>query len=191
MPGQEIAYKLNSGDLLDHYRVRITGSWMKLAETILETGRALLDAERDLPRAQYRELKSYLTDNRIISETVISKLRTIASNSVLAAPENTPRLPSSYATLYELARKDEQVVQSAIDEEKIFPEMELKDVQRLFSEADQDDEGEGDRDERPQIISIRISGNLEAISQSKLSFLASALDALKDDAEVKVTGLKL
>ena len=191
MPGQEIAYKQNSGDLLDHYRVRITGSWMKLAETILETGRALLDAERDLPRAQYRELKSYLTDNRIISETVISKLRTIASNSVLAAPENTPRLPSSYATLYELARKDEQVVQSAIDEEKIFPEMELKDVQRLFSEADQDDEGEGDRDERPQIISIRISGNLEAISQSKLSFLASALDALKDDAEVKVTGLKL
>ena len=191
MPGQEIAYKQNSGDLLDHYRVRITGSWMKLAETILETGRALLDAERDLPRAQYRELKSYRTDNRIISETVISKLRTIASNSVLAAPENTPRLPSSYATLYELARKDEQVVQSAIDEEKIFPEMELKDVQRLFSEADQDDEGEGDRDERPQIISIRISGNLEAISQSKLSFLASALDALKDDAEVKVTGLKL
>ena len=191
MPGQEIAYKQNSGDLLDHYRVRITGSWMKLAETILETGRALLDAERDLPRAQYRELKSYLTDNRIISETVISKLRTIASNSVLAAPENTPRLPSSYATLYELARKDEQVVQSAIDEEKIFPEMELNDVQRLFSEADQDDEGEGDRDERPQIISIRISGNLEAISQSKLSFLASALDALKDDAEVKVTGLKL
>ena len=164
---------------------------MKLAETILETGRALLDAERDLPRAQYRELKSYLTDNRIISETVISKLRTIASNSVLAAPENTPRLPSSYATLYELARKDEQVVQSAIDEEKIFPEMELKDVQRLFSEADQDDEGDGDRDERTQIISIRISGNLEAISQSKLSFLASALDALKDDAEVKVTGLKL
>lgn len=191
MPGQEIAYKQNSGDLLDYYRVRITGSWMKLAETILETGRALLDAERDLPRAQYRELKSYLTDNRIISETVISKLRTIASNSVLAAPENTPRLPSSYATLYELARKDEQVVQSAIDEEKIFPEMELKDVQRLFSEADQDDEGDGDRDERTQIISIRISGNLEAISQSKLSFLASALDALKDDAEVKVTGLKL
>ena len=189
MPGQEIAYKQNSGDLLDHYRVRITGSWTKLAETILETGRALLDAERDLTRAQYRELKSYLTDNRIISETVISKLRTIASNNVLAAPENTPRLPSSYATLYELARKDQQVVQSAIDEEKIFPEMELKDVQRLFAEDADDDAG--DRDDQPQIISIRISGNLEAISQSKLSFLASALDALKDDAEVKVTGLKL
>jgi len=191
MPGQEIAYKQNSGDLLDHYRVRITASWMKLAETILETGRALLDAERDLTRAQYRELRNYLADNRIISDTVISKLRTIASNKVLAAPENTPRLPSSYATLYELARKDEQVVQSAIDEEKIFPEMELKDVQRLFAEDAEDDDHGGDQDDKPEIISIRISGNLRIISRSKLEFLASALDALKDDAEVKVTGLKM
>ena len=85
--------------LIDNFKIGITASWRKVASSIIETGRLLLDAEQQLDRAGFTALRKHLVENCIMSESVISKLLGIARNSVLSAPENISLLPASYATL--------------------------------------------------------------------------------------------
>ena len=101
----------NNALSLDEFTVAIRASWNKAIESVIETAQIVKRAEDQLDHKQLSELKRRLNQQRIMSTPTFSKLAKIASNPVLTAPENLPRLPHSYATLYELTQYDGAVVQ--------------------------------------------------------------------------------
>lgn len=61
----------------------------------------------------------------------------IAANPVLADPTHVSSLPPSWGTLYELSRLDEPVLLKAIQDCRVHPKMERKDVAALDLDKDQ------------------------------------------------------
>lgn len=120
-----------SSDLIDRAN-KISAVWRKAAASIIETGSLLIDAEQALNFDEYRRLVNYLVESEGMSASVISKLRMIARNPVLTKPENIGLLPPSYATLYRMTNADEDKLQEAFDAGTISPEVQLRDVEKLF-----------------------------------------------------------
>lgn len=180
-----ISYEQNAVSLVEQFQFGIVASWRKVASSIMETGRLLLQAEEQLDRAGFSTIRKHLVENGIMSETVISKLLKIARNSVLSAPENVPLLPGSYATLYVLAGKDPVEVQSALAEGKITPLTQLKDVTDLF--APKADKVEKIADAKGIVVTVKC--DLTNVPSDKVVALKAALDALQDFVSVEVKGL--
>lgn len=172
--------------LIDNFKVGITASWRKVASSIVETGRLLLDAEQQLDRAGFTALRKHLVENCIMSESVISKLLGIARNSVLSAPENISLLPASYATLYVLAGKDPFEVQTAITDGRISPHTQLKDLNDLFPDAT------SKLVQKPVAIngfSVVVRNDLSAVPSEVLSALKAAVASVSAYVPVEVKGL--
>jgi hypothetical protein len=127
----EISYKKNS-DAIDTYVFAIGDVWRKATESIIETGKKLNEAESDLSRSQWKELKDRLRKQNIMGDATISKLKTISRNNILADESNIKHLPPSYATLYVIAKGDDDVVQKAIDEGTINTNTQLKDLAAII-----------------------------------------------------------
>lgn len=172
--------------LVENFKLGITASWRKVASSIIETGRLLLDAERQLDRAGFTALRKYLVENCIMSESVISKLLGIARNSVLSAPENVSLLPASYATLYVLAGKDPVEVQTALADGKISPHTQLKDLNDLFPDATSKPL------QKPvpsSGFSVVVRSDLSGVPSEVLSALKSAIAGVSAYVPVEVKGL--
>ena len=88
----------------------IAASWRKSTEAIIETGNLLNKAESDFTHEQYSSLRDYLIAEVGISNSVISKLKTIARNPLLIDPNYHHRLPPSYATLYQISKIEQSVL---------------------------------------------------------------------------------
>lgn len=181
----DISYKQEPDLLVDEFKVGIIASWRKVASSIIETARLLLQAEEQLDRAGFTAIRKHLVDNGIMSETVISKLLKIARNSVLSAPANVPLLPGSYATLYVLARKDPSEVQSALSDGRITPLTQLKDVTDLFPEMP----AKVQKGSPPASILVVVQSDLSNVPTDKVIALKASLDALKEHVSVQVKGL--
>jgi hypothetical protein len=182
----DISTKKSSVLLIDNFKVGIAASWRKVASSIIETGQLLLDAEQQLDRAGFAALRKHLVENGIMSESVISKLLGIARNSVLSAPENVPQLPASYATLYVLAGKNPDDVQSAIAEGKISPFTQLKDVNDLFPDAP--------AKSTRQVVatngfSVVVRSDLSGVPAELISNFKSAVAAIGAYVPVEVKGI--
>lgn len=177
---------------VDDYGVTISRSWRKVVSGILETGRLLLDAQERLTREEFTQLRQRLSDDGVMSNSVISKLMGVASNAVLSAPANLPLLPASYATLYALSRKDENEVQTALSEGKITSQTQLKDVIALFAKASE----KGGKtpatanDNAPSdAIIISVAGDLSNVPEEIVEALKVAISAIQDVANVIVKGV--
>lgn len=183
----KISYKQDQNLRVDEFKIGIVASWKKVASSIVETARLLLEAEQQLDRAGFTAIRKHLADNGIMSETVISKLLTIARNAVLSAPDNVPLLPGSYATLYVLARKDPAEVQSALTDGRISPLTQLKDLTDLFPEVS----GKGQKVSPAKDIVVVVQNDLSNVPADKVLALKEALDALKEFVSVQVKGLRV
>lgn len=181
----DISYKQEPDLLVDEFKVGIVASWRKVASSIIETARLLLQAEEQLDRAGFTAIRKHLVDNGIMSETVISKLLKIARNAVLSAPDNVPLLPGSYATLYVLAGKDPAEVQSALSDGRITPLTQLKDVTDLFPTA----QATVQKGSTSASILVVVQSDLSNVPTDKVIALKASLDALKQHVSVQVKGL--
>jgi hypothetical protein len=63
---------------VDDYGVTISRSWRKVVSGILDTGRLLLDAQERLTREEFTQLRQRLSDDGVMSTSVISKLMGVA-----------------------------------------------------------------------------------------------------------------
>lgn len=180
-----ISYEQEVISPVEQFQFGIVASWRKVASSIMETGRLLLQAEEQLDRAGFSTIRKHLVENGIMSETVISKLLKIARNSVLSAPDNVPLLPGSYATLYVLAGKDPVEVQSALAEGKITPLTQLKDVTDLFPSTTNKVQKVADATG----IVVTVQSDLSNVPADTISAFKAAIDALKEFVSVEVKGL--
>lgn len=175
---------------VDDYGVTISRSWRKVVSGILETGRLLLDAQERLTREEFTQLRQRLSDDGVMSNSVISKLMGVASNAVLSAPANLPLLPASYATLYALSRKDENEVQTALSEGKITSQTQLKDVIALFAKAKGNNDPANADDNAPgDVIIISVEGDLSKVPEEMVEALKAAISAIQDVANVIAKGV--
>ncbi len=180
-----ISYEQNAVSLVEQFQFGIVASWRKVASSIMETGRLLLQEEEQLDRAGFSTIRKHLVENGIMSETVTSKLLKIARNSVLSAPENVPLLPGSYSTLYVLAGKDPVEVQTALTEGKITPLTQLKDVTDLFPSLANKVQKVADATG----IVVTVQSDLSNVPADAINAFKAAIDALKDFVSVEVKGL--
>lgn len=181
----DISYEQNAVSLVEQFQFGIVASWKKVASSIVETARLLLQAEAQLDRAGFTAIRKHLVDNGIMSETVISKLLKIARSAVLSAPDNVPLLPGSYATLYVLAGKNPDEVQDALSQGKISPLTQLKDVTDLFPATS----GKVPKVANDNGIVVTVSGDLSAVPADQVVAFKAAIEALKAYANVEVKGL--
>ena len=180
-----ISYEQEVVSPVEQFQFGIVASWRKVASSIMETSRLLLQAEGQLDRAGFSTIRKHLVENGIMSETVISKLLKIARNTVLSAPDNVPLLPGSYATLYVLAGKDPVEVQSALAEGKITPLTQLKDVTDLFSSTTNKVQKVPDATG----IVVTVQSDLTNVPADTIKAFKAAIDALKEFVSVQVKGL--
>jgi hypothetical protein len=180
-----ISYEQEVVSPVEQFQFGIVASWRKVASSIMETGRLLLQAEEQLDRAGFSTIRKHLVENGIMSETVISKLLKIARNSVLSAPDNVPLLPGSYATLYVLAGKDPVEVQTALAEGKITPLTQLKDVTDLFPSTTNKVQKVADATG----IVVTVQSDLSNVPADTVKAFKAAIDALKEFVSVEVKGL--
>ena len=73
---------------VENYLLSITSAWNKAAMSIIEVGRQLNEAHKNLTKIEFRRLRRELEDQRIMSKSTITKLKKIANNVVLTREEN-------------------------------------------------------------------------------------------------------
>ena len=158
----------------DDYFSKICGSWYKAAQSIIETGKFLLEAKEQLGSSKFAALRRQLEDQNIMSNTTISKIMKIAENTVLIKAEYQKYLPPSYETLYQLSRQDDIILEEKICNHEITPEIQQKDVKEIFPYKNKP------RNE-PIIVDqkvVTIKGHFSGLSKEDYKKLVDKLDKL-------------
>lgn len=175
---------------LQDFAVAIRASWNKAIESVIETAQMIKRAEDQLDRRQLGELKRRLEQERIMSGPTFSKLAKIAANPVLTAPENLPRLPNSYATLYELAQYDDAIVQQALEEGTIHAAIKHKDVGDVLPSREKRTKQVTITGTNAKIsVSIRFSAENGEVPDELLKRLNELLLEISTYTDIKQTGL--
>lgn len=175
-------------DEIKQHAERIGESWHKAAQSIIDTGQYILDAEDSLSGDDYDRLKEHLISRAGLSGPTISKLRTIARNKVLTKEDNVRKLPPSYATIYELAGiKDRAKLTAAFVDDKIHPELERNEVKEIFSPKQPSTKAPA-RDASMD-IKIQLMPKAETIPEDVTEQLEYVLQELSQYFDVKATGL--
>ena len=117
---------------VDNYLISITSAWNKAAFSIIEVGRQLNEAQNELSKNQWVQLRRELEDQRIMSNSTITKLKMIANNVVLTREENQKYLPPSYETLYVLSQVEDDELSKAFDDHQISTETQRKNIPEIF-----------------------------------------------------------
>lgn len=176
---------------LDEFTVAIRASWNKAIESVIETAQMVKRAEDQLDHKQLSELKRRLNQQRIMSTPTFSKLAKIASNPVLTASENLPRLPHSYATLYELAQYDDAIVQEALEKGTIHSAITHKDVENVLPPREKRDRNQlkFKHGKSKTTVSIRFTAEEGVMPDELMARLNDLLKEIGQFADIKKTGL--
>jgi len=105
------------------YAARIAGEWRKGVLSILEVGRLLNDAQRELPRPEFDGM---IAADLPFSKSTMSMLRTVATR--FGAVLYTEKLPPSWMTLYLLTRLPPDEFDRRLVDGTINPDLEQGEV---------------------------------------------------------------
>ncbi len=109
---------------------RIGAAWRAGFESVIETGRALIEAKAQLAHGEFIDVvERELPFKR---HTAI-RLMAIAKDERLSNDTHVHHLPNHWGTLYELTKLPDDEFQARIEDGTINPEMERKDVPRARS----------------------------------------------------------
>lgn len=164
----------------------IAASWRKSTEAIIETGNLLNQAESKFTHEQYSSLRDYLITEVGMSNSVISKLKTIARNPILIDPNYHHRLPPSYATLYQISKIEEDKLKNALDEGEITSLTQLKDVTAKFGSLTRKPRKKNDIQTN---LTVTFSGDLAVLDVDLLRSLREVLASLQQHITVKTRGI--
>lgn len=111
------------------WALRINSAWRRSLESVIETGRLLIDAKANLvERGQWQRMVGDLLD---FSPDTAQRLMAIARDNRLTDAAHVRFLPRSYSTLHELTKLSDEQFQRGLAEKIICPDMERKDVEIL------------------------------------------------------------
>ena len=165
---------------VDNYLISITSAWNKAAMSIIEVGRQLNEAQNDLNKIEFRQLKRELEDQRIMSNSTITKLRMIANNVVLTREENQKYLPPSYETLYLLTRVEDDELEKAFVNQQISTETQRSNISEIFGSQKTSSQ---QVNSKPK-ISISIP---DSLSQQDFMLLKKLLNQIQKISGIKIT----
>lgn len=104
---------------------RITAAWNKSRDSIIETGRLLIEAKVKLPHGAFE----VMVENELpFKPSTAQRLMIIARDQRLVNPAHVQLLPPNWGTLYELSRLPDDRFHELIEDGTIHPEMQRKDV---------------------------------------------------------------
>ena len=112
---------------------RINAAWGKQVESILETGRYLLEAQEELDKDAFEAM---CNQKLSFKASAVSKLMTIAEKTVFFSyRKKTPiPLPPNWVTLYQLSQLDDATLQAKIADGTIHSKLEQREAVRLVEE---------------------------------------------------------
>lgn len=108
------------------WALRINAAWRRSLESVLETGRLLIDAKARLRHGQWETMIATQLD---FSPSTVQRLMIIARDDRLSNPAHGQLLPRSYRTLYELTKLSDAEFTRGITEKIINPDMDRVDVE--------------------------------------------------------------
>jgi hypothetical protein len=127
------------------WALRINSAWRRSLESVIETGRLLIDAKANLvKRGQWEQMIGTLLD---FSPDTAQRLMAIARDERLTNPAHVRFLPRSYSTLHLLTKVPDEQFARGLAEKIINPDMERKDVDQLRPERIPEPAESGDPDQ--------------------------------------------
>jgi hypothetical protein len=112
------------------YATKITAAWRQAVESIVETGKLLIEAKAKVDPGNWLKLAEELP----FGERTAQRLMEIARHPILSNPTHGSHLPPSWRTLYELSKIDDQVLLARIEDHSVHPGMERKHVALITGE---------------------------------------------------------
>jgi hypothetical protein len=114
----------------DYFIEQITAVWNKQVESIVETGRLLIEAKEQLRHGEFSKM---IKEKLPFGERTAQRLMAIANHPVLSKPTHVSVLPPSWGTLYALTDLDvpDEALEELIAAGKINPETERADVDEI------------------------------------------------------------
>jgi hypothetical protein len=120
---------------VDYFLERIRDHWNKQVETILETGRLLIQAKDELEHGKFQNM---VNKQLPFGPRTAQMLMVVAKNPALSNAKYISHLPPSWGTLYDLAGLPESELIDLIERRAVRPDMERSDVKKLhFARLDQ------------------------------------------------------
>lgn len=111
---------------IEQYAKKITASWRKGWESVIETGQWLIDAKKEHGHGKFLRLfkghENAVSAPVPFGERYGEMLIAVASNGVLSNPKHASDLPQSASTLYELAKLDDEQIVAGIKAGEITTE---------------------------------------------------------------------
>ncbi len=109
----------------DQYKGKIGESWRKTLKGILETAKLLVEAELHLHKEDWNAL---LEDGLPFHRTIAYKLIKVAKDSRINDPAHVHLMPSSYGTLYEIAKLKDEEFAKAKESHVLNSKVQRKDI---------------------------------------------------------------
>jgi hypothetical protein len=114
------------------YEQLIAAAWQKAVDSILETGRLLMQAKDEL-RGEF--FKMFSNEGPLpFGQRTAQMLMAVAANPVLANPNHGSLLPPCWRTLYELSRLPVRELEQMLASGQIRPDLERHDVDLMVKE---------------------------------------------------------
>jgi len=109
----------------------INVAWRKAVDSIIETGRILLEAKEGPYRLKHGAFQAMVRTALPFNESTARKLMAIARHPVLSNRSHGNVLPPSYGTLYALTKVPDHKLLASIRDGTINPKLERRDVAAL------------------------------------------------------------
>jgi hypothetical protein len=124
----------------------ITRAWNKAVQSILETGRLLIEAKDKLEYGDFGAMADNLPFGRRTAERLIA----IASNSILADATHGSQLPPSWRTLYELSTLPDETLLARLEDGSIRPDLERSSIKAWKQPAKQGENSPSEQPDQPE-----------------------------------------
>jgi hypothetical protein len=118
-----------------YWAKRISVACQTATESIIETGKLLIEAKRELDHGEFTKM---VEDHLPFTPRTAERLMKIAEHPVISNPTHGSHLPPSWRTLSELALLPAKIVLARIADGTINPKMERKDVAKLTKKPGDD-----------------------------------------------------
>jgi len=117
------------------YVERIRAIWHKSREQILELGKALIEAKRDLDHGEFTAM---IENDLPFTPDTAQHLMRIARDPRVSNPVILPHLPASVHALDEIRKLDDGEIEDAITAGDIHPQMTVEDARALIRAPQRD-----------------------------------------------------
>lgn len=136
----------------EYWVKRITAAWQNAVNSIIETGRMLIEAKDHLRDESFHAM---IIGRLPFTPRTAQRLMKIAGHPVLSDATHVSRLPPSWGTLYELTKLPSTILKAGLMDGTITPELERKDVAKLKPKSvPTDDDDPKPDDPTPELVPV-------------------------------------